>query len=82
MRSSSLTPRVVVFGALPWPVLLRAQQLTGAVEGTVKDGSGGVVVDTSVELVSPTNGIRQFVTSLAGAVIGVITPVASSIMKS
>src|SRR5689334_3291732 len=58
MRSSRVLLFVFVV-ALSSPFLLPAQQLTGSVQGTVKDSTGGLVVGATVELVSSTTGIRQ-----------------------
>jgi hypothetical protein len=58
MRSSRVLLFVFVV-ALSSPFPLPAQQLTGSVQGTVKDSTGGVVVGATVELVSSTTGIRQ-----------------------
>jgi len=59
MRSSSLAAVVALFAVLPASVLVRAQQLTGSVVGTVKDPSGSLVVGAQVDLVSSTTGISQ-----------------------
>src|SRR6266436_6813976 len=59
MRSSSLAAVVALFAVLPGSVLVRAQQLTGSVQGTVKDPSGGLVGGALVDLMNSTIGIRQ-----------------------
>jgi len=58
MRTSSLAV-VALFAVLPGSLLIRAQQLTGSVVGTVKDSSGSLVLGARVELVSSSTALRQ-----------------------
>src|SRR5579863_4742792 len=57
---------VVLAQLLALPGIGLAQQLTGSIEGTVKDASGGVVASAHVELTTAAAGITQSQTTGAG----------------
>ena len=67
MRKSALLRAAAVLAAVLWAMPASAQELRGAIEGTIRDNSGGVLPGVTVQAINvATNAVHSAVTDANG----------------